>query len=55
MGRSEEKTSSGLGLYISRTLAIRSGGDLSVESTLASAEGAHTVFTLTLPVGAPDS
>ncbi len=55
MGRSEEKTSSGLGLYISRTLAIRYGGDLSVESTLASAEGAHTVFTLTLPVGAPDS
>ena len=52
LGRSEEKTSSGLGLYISRTLARRYGGDLSVESTLATAEGAHTVFTLTLPVGA---
>lgn len=55
MGRSEEKTSSGLGLYISRTLALRYGGDLKVESTLAQAEGPHTVFTLTLPVGAPDA
>ena len=55
MGRSEEKTSSGLGLYISRTLARRYGGDLTVESTLAEGEGPHTVFTLTLPVGAPDA
>ena len=55
LGRSEEKTSSGLGLYISRTLALRYGGDLAVESTLASADGPHTVFTLTLPVGAPVS
>ena len=55
MGRSEEKTSSGLGLYISRTLALRYGGDLTVESTLAGGEGPHTVFTLTLPLGAPDA
>ncbi len=55
MGRSEEKTSSGLGLYISRTLALRYGGDLTVASTLASGEGPHTVFNLTLPVGAPDA
>ena len=53
LGRSEEKTSSGLGLYISRTLALRYGGDLAVESTLATADGPQTVFTLTLPVGAP--
>jgi len=53
LGRSEEKTSSGLGLYISRTLARRYGGDLAVESTLPTADGPHTVFTLTLPVGAP--
>ena len=54
MGRSEEKTSSGLGLYISRTLAGRYGGDLSVESAVALSEGLRTVFTLTLPVGSPD-
>ena len=53
LGRSEEKTSSGLGLYISRTLALRYGGDLAVESALATADGPCTVFTLTLPVGAP--
>ena len=55
LGRSEEKTSSGLGLYISRTLALRYGGDLSVQSASAMPEGTHTVFTLTLPVGAPDA
>ena len=55
MGRSEEKTSSGLGLYISRTLALRYGGDLTVESTLASGEGPHTVFNLILPVGSADA
>ena len=54
MGRSEEKTSSGLGLYISRTLALRYGGDLTVASTLASGEGPRTVFSLTLPVGSAD-
>ena len=53
MGRSEEKTSSGLGLYISRTLARRYGGDLSVASALAPADGHHTTFTLTLPIGSP--
>ena len=55
LGRSEEKTSSGLGLYISRTLALRYGGDLRVESTLDDANEPHTVFALTLPVGHPDA
>jgi signal transduction histidine kinase len=55
MGRSEEKTSSGLGLYISRTLATRHGGDLAVESITGPAEGHHTTFTLTLPLGSPDA
>ena len=55
MGRSQEKTSSGLGLYISRTLAHRYGGDLSVASATAPAAERHTTFTLTLPVGAPDA
>jgi len=53
MGRSEEKTSSGLGLYISRTLAHRYGGDLSVTSVVAPQPGHHTMFTLTLPIGSP--
>lgn len=53
MGRSEEKTSSGLGLYISRTLAHRYGGDLSVASVAAPQPGHHTMFTLTLPIGSP--
>lgn len=55
MGRSEEKTSSGLGLYISRTLAHRYGGDLTVASVVAPQPGNCTTFTLTLPVGAPDA
>lgn len=55
LGRSEEKTSSGLGLYISRTLALRYGGDLRVESTNDGANEPHTVFALTLPVGHPDA
>ena len=42
MGRSEEKTSSGLGLYISRTLAHRYGGDLTVSSVVAPEPGHHT-------------
>ena len=53
MGRSEEKTSSGLGLYISRTLAHRYGGELAVASVVAPQPNHHTVFTLTLPIGAP--
>ncbi len=55
MGRSEEKTSSGLGLYISRTLAHRYGGELSVASILAPHPDHSTTFTLTLPIGAPDA
>ena len=55
MGRSEEKTSSGLGLYISRTLAHRYGGELSVSSVVAPRPDHHTVFTLTLPIGSPEA
>ena len=55
MGRSEEKTSSGLGLYISRTLAVRYGGTLTVASAPAPAANHHTTFTLTLPAIAPQS
>lgn len=55
MGRSEEKTSSGLGLYISRTLATRYGGTLTVDAAPAPAADPHTAFTLTLPAVAPQS
>lgn len=55
MGRSQEKTSSGLGLYISRTLAHRYGGELSVTSVVAPESNHNATFTLTLPVGAPDA
>ena len=47
VARREEKTSSGLGLFIARTVARRHGGDLSVES---STELEHyTAFLLSLP------
>ena len=50
VSRREEKTSSGLGLFIARTLARRCGGELTVESVAAPAEGAHTAFLLALPL-----
>lgn len=45
----QERTSSGLGLYIARTLAQRSNGELTIESVASPATGHHTAFTLTLP------
>ncbi len=45
----EERTSSGLGLHIARTLALRSSGELSVESVSMPAEDHHTAFLLVLP------
>ena len=50
VSRREEKTSSGLGLFIARTLARRGGGELTVESVAAPAEGQHTAFLLALPL-----
>ena len=47
--RREEKSSSGLGLFIARNLARQSGGDLTVESD-DSPDGEHyTAFLLSLP------
>ncbi|MDA0677560.1 MAG: ATP-binding protein, partial [Chloroflexi bacterium] len=52
----QEKTSSGLGLYIARTLCRRAGGDLHVESVTGTsaqsgAGGEHyTSFTVMLPL-----
>ncbi|MBM3959322.1 MAG: HAMP domain-containing histidine kinase [SAR202 cluster bacterium] len=49
----QERTSSGLGLYIARTLALRSRGELTVESVATAGPGHHTAFTLTLPRANP--
>ena len=49
VARREEKTSSGLGLYIARTLSTRYGGDLTIENSISSGPDDHTAFVLTLP------
>ena len=50
VGQREEKTSSGLGLFIARTLARRCGGELTVDSVAAPQDGHHTAFLLALPL-----
>ncbi len=50
VGRREEKTSSGLGLFIARTLARHCGGQLTVESVPEPQEGHHTAFLLAMPL-----
>lgn len=50
VARREEKTSSGLGLFIGRTLANRYGGDLVVETVAGPAADQHTAFLLGLPL-----
>jgi len=47
--RREEKSSSGLGLFIARNLARQSGGDLTVESNDSPDSEHHTTFLLSLP------
>ena len=49
VARREEKTSSGLGLYIARTLAVRYGGDIAIESA-ASEPDEQAAFALSLPL-----
>ena len=49
VARREEKTSSGLGLYIAHTLSTRFGGELTIESNTSSGPDNHTAFVLTLP------
>ena len=49
VARREEKTSSGLGLYIAHTLSTRYGGDLTIENTTPSGPEDHTAFVLSLP------
>jgi len=55
IAKREERTSSGLGLFIARTLAKRNGGDLTVESVLEPDANHCTEFLLTLPLKEPES
>ena len=55
VARREEKTSSGLGLFIARTLAKRYGGELTVESVAEPDPEHHTSFLLTLPLVEPEA
>ena len=50
VGRREEKTSSGLGLFIASTLARHCRGELAVESVAEPQEGHYTSFLLTMPL-----
>ena len=50
VARREEKTSSGLGLYIAHTLAVRYGGDLAIESEAAADPDEQAAFALSLPL-----
>lgn len=50
VARREEKTSSGLGLYIAHTLAVRYGGDLAIESEAAADPDDQAAFALSLPL-----
>ncbi len=54
VAKRDEKTSSGLGLFIVRTMANRIGGDITVESVAESDTDRHTTFLVSLPLGAPD-
>ena len=52
VARREERTSSGLGLFIAHTLSKRYDGDLTVESVTSPDPDHHTSFTVTLPLSA---
>jgi len=54
IAKREERTSSGLGLFIARALAKHNGGDLTVESIQEPDANHFTEFLLTLPLKEPE-
>jgi len=50
LAKREERTTSGLGMFIAKTLSQRYGGDLMVQSSVGNEVGHYTEFTLTLPI-----
>ena len=54
VAKREEKTSSGLGLFIARTLAKQYGGEITVESIIEPDSNHHTAFLLSLPLREPN-
>ncbi len=50
LAKREERTTSGLGMFIAKTLSQRYGGDLSVQSLVGDKAEHFTEFTLTLPI-----
>ena len=53
VAKMEEKSNSGLGLFIVRSLAHQQGGEITVESSCQPDPEHHTVFLLSLPLTAP--
>ena len=53
VAKREEKSSSGLGLFIARTLANQYGGEITVESVTEPDPNHHTAFLLSLPFREP--
>ncbi len=50
LAKREERTTSGLGMFIAKTLSLRYGGDLSIQSLVGDSAKHYTEFTLTLPI-----
>ncbi len=50
LAKREERTTSGLGMFIAKTLSQKYGGDLCVQSLVGDGDGHYTEFTLTLPI-----
>ena len=50
LAKREERTTSGLGMFIAKTLSRRYGGDLNVQSVVGDKTEHYTEFTLTLPI-----
>ena len=50
LAKREERTTSGLGMFIAKTLSQRYGGDLTIQSLVGEEVEHYTEFTLTLPI-----